>query len=125
MKIDHIQLAIPENSEPICRDFWTAILGFEELIKPAALRARGGAWFRRGDVEVHLGVEKNFHPARKAHPAFAIAEIKALAIALRAKNHPVLWDASIDNRRRFFTTDPVGNRIEFMEERLKTEMDGF
>lgn len=60
MKIDHIQLAIPENSDPICRSFWINILGFEELKKPEVLHNRGGAWFRYGNVEVHLGVEKNF-----------------------------------------------------------------
>ena len=109
MKIDHIQLAIPENSEPLCRRFWTEILGFEELEKPENLRGRGGAWFRHGSVE------KNFRSAKKAHPAFAVAQITLLADSLKANDHAVRWDTSIPERRRFFTTDPVGNRIEFME----------
>ncbi|XXK31184.1 VOC family protein [Rhodobacteraceae bacterium nBUS_24] len=115
MKIDHIQLAIPENSEPLCRRFWTEILGFEELEKPENLRGRGGAWFRHGSVEIHLGVEKNFRSAKKAHPAFAVAQITLLADSLKANDHAVLWDTSIPGRRRFFTTDPVGNRIKFMK----------
>lgn len=115
MKIDHIQLAILENSEPLCRRFWAEILGFEELEKPENLRGRGGAWSRHGSVEIHLGVEKNFRSAKKAHPAFAVAQITLLADSLKANDHAVRWDTSIPERRRFFTTDPVGNRIEFME----------
>lgn len=122
MKIDHIQLAIPENSEPICRSFWINILGFEELEKPEVLHNRGGAWFRYGNVEVHLGVEKNFHPAKKAHPAFAVTDIEAVAKALKTSNHKVLWDTTIANRRRFFTADPVGNRIEFLQNLTMSEM---
>ena len=91
MKIDHIQLAIPENSEPLCRRFWTEILGFEELEKPENLRGRGGAWFRPGSVEIHLGVEKNFRSAKKAHPAFAVAQITLLADSLKANDHAVRW----------------------------------
>ena len=115
MKIDHIQLAVPENSEPLCRRFWTEILGFEELEKPENLRGRGGAWFRHGSVEIHLGVEKSFRPAEKAHPTFAVDQITLLAHTLKANDHTVLWDTSISDMCRFFTTDPVGNRIEFME----------
>ena len=119
MNIDHIQLAIPENTEQLCRRFWITILGFEELEKPDSLRARGGAWFRHGKVEIHLGVEKSFRPAVKAPPAFAVAQITLLAHSLKADEHAVLWDTSIPDRRRFFTTDPVGNRIEFLEKSQK------
>lgn len=115
MKIDHIQLAIPEKSEQLCHQFWIAILGFDELEKPENLRSRGGAWFQNGGVEIHLGVEKSFRPAEKAHPAFAVDQITLLADSLKANDHVVLWDISIPRRRRFFTTDPVGNRIEFMD----------
>ena len=115
MKIDHIQLAIPENSKQLCRRFWATILGFEELEKPENLRAQGGAWFQHGSVEVHLGVEKKFRPAEKAHPAFAVAQITLLANTLTTNDYDVFWDTSIPTRRRFFTNDPAGNRIEFVE----------
>ena len=115
MKLDHIQLAIPAGSENRCRAFWTGILGCEELAKPEALRARGGAWFAKEDAEIHLGVTPDFIPAQKAHPAFRVDRLDILAEALDAAGHPVRWDDKIKNRRRFFTEDPVGNRIEFME----------
>ena len=95
------------------------MLGFKELEKPENLRSRGGAWFRHGHIEIHLGVEKNFHPAEKAHPAFAVRQINLLAKTLKANDHSVLWDTSIPDRRRFFTTDPVGNRIEILEKPQK------
>lgn len=114
MFVDHIQLAIPAESEDKCRPFWLA-LGFVELDKPEVLRARGGAWFRNGSVEIHLGIETPFSPALKAHPGLATDEIDRVAGALAAIGAPVVWDDTIPNRRRFFTADPVGNRIEILE----------
>lgn len=116
MKLDHIQLAIPCGSEDPCRAFWCALLHFEELEKPEALKSRGGAWFSNGETEIHLGVEQDFKPAKKAHPAFVVPGIDDLASRLQSANHPVRWDNSIAGRRRFFTDDPVGNRIEFIGE---------
>ncbi|MFQ6546424.1 VOC family protein [Aestuariibius sp. 2305UL40-4] len=115
MRLDHVQLAIEAGSEDAHRAFWVGCLGFEEEAKPQALAARGGLWVRHGDVRVHLGVEDLHRPALKAHPAFAIADIEALAERLEA--YPVDWDDAIPGLRRFFTADPSGNRIEILEER--------
>ncbi len=114
MQIDHIQLAIPAGSEARCRPFWAAA-GFTELPKPAALQARGGLWLRCGQAELHLGVDPAFTPATKAHPGFATADLDTLAKALTDHGAKLTWDTTIPTRRRFFTTDPVGNRIEFLE----------
>lgn len=111
LTLDHIQLAIPPGSEATCRGFWTGLLGCAEIDKPPALKSRGGAWFRIGAQELHLGVEADFAPARKAHPAFLVADIDDLAARLSG---PVRWDVAIAGRRRFFTEDPVGNRLEFI-----------
>lgn len=114
MRIDHIQLAIPKASEDACRRFWIETLGFRELQKPAQLVARGGAWFGSGDAEVHLGVQDPFEPATKAHPAFVVKNLTELAETLQKMEYPVRWDHDIAGRHRFFTDDPVGNRIEFI-----------
>lgn len=71
LPIHHVQLAIPAGAEPRCREFWGGVLAMTELIKPEPLQARGGCWFRGGGLEVHLGVEEPFAPARKAHPGFS------------------------------------------------------
>ena len=115
MRVDHIQLAIPKGSEARCRPFWLA-LGFTEQDKPEALRSRGGLWLRCGAVDLHLGVDPIFTPATKAHPGLATATLDALATALTTLGAPVQWDSTIPTRRRFFTQDPVGNRIEFLED---------
>ena len=115
MKLDHIQLAIPKGAEDPSRDFWVGVLGFEELQKPTPLQLRGGAWFRYGDTEIHLGVEQEFTPAKKAHPALLVTDLDRLADKIALAGHPVRWDEKIANRRRFFTDDPAGNRIEFIE----------
>ena len=113
--LDHIQLAIPAGAEADCRAFWAGILNFDEIDKPETLKARGGAWFRAGTVDLHLGVESDFRPATKAHPAFRVSTLDDLAAALAHAGHAVRWDDAIDGRRRFFTDDPVGNRLEFMD----------
>jgi hypothetical protein len=69
---DHIQIAAPEGCEPAAREFYGAILGLQEVEKPLALRARGGCWFQCDKQQVHIGVERGFHPAKKAHPAFVV-----------------------------------------------------
>ena len=115
MRVDHIQLAIPKGSEDLCRPFWAA-LGFAEVPKPEGLAGRGGLWLEQGGVALHLGVDPAFTPATKAHPGLAVPDLAPVVTALTALGAPVHWDQAIANRRRFFTTDPVGNRIEFLED---------
>lgn len=112
--LDHVQLAVPAGQEDAVRSFFGGLLGMEEEAKPAALAGRGGCWFRAGDVAIHLGVEADFRPQRKAHPALRVANLDALARELENAGHPVTWDDAIPGVRRFFTADPCGNRIELM-----------
>jgi len=115
MRLHHVQLAIPAGSEAICRAFYCGVLGWIELDKPPELARRGGLWLKAGEDELHLGVEEDFRPARKAHPAFVARELDQLADRLRAANAPVEFDDKIPGVRRFYTADAVGNRLEFME----------
>ncbi|BAT61138.1 glyoxalase-like domain protein [Variibacter gotjawalensis] len=112
--LDHVQLAIPPQREEEARAYYAGILGMTEVPKPESLRARGGLWLRSGAIEIHLGVEKDFRPARKAHPAFRIDNIDALATRLETCGYQPRWDDVIVGRRRFFADDPFGNRIEFI-----------
>lgn len=112
--LDHVQLAVPPGSEERCRSFYVGLLGMTELTKPPVLAARGGLWLRSGPVEIHLGVEADFRPARKAHPAIRIADLDALAARLSGAGYEVSWDDLIAGTRRFFTHDPLGNRLEFI-----------
>lgn len=116
MKLHHVQLAIPADSEDKCRDFYCKLLGLVELEKPADLAARGGLWLQSEGYEIHLGVEDEFRAAKKAHPAFMINDIDTLAHRLDGAGHTVDWDGTIAGLRRFFVHDPVGNRIEFMQQ---------
>jgi catechol 2,3-dioxygenase-like lactoylglutathione lyase family enzyme len=112
--IDHVQLAIPPGAEDECRVFYIDFLGMRELTKPPALAARGGLWLESGPVRIHLGVEDDFRPARKAHPAIAVADLDGLARQLSEAGHVTAWDEAIPDVRRFYVDDPVGNRIEFI-----------
>lgn len=113
--LDHVQVAMPRGAEEQARRFYGEAVGLPEIPKPEPLRSRGGVWFRLGAHELHLGVEEPFAPARKAHPAITVAELAALAQRLEAAGHPVTWDSERPGFRRFYSHDPFGNRIEFME----------
>ena len=113
--IDHVQVAAPKGCEQEARAFYGALLGLEELPKPAALAARGGCWFRVGAQELHVGVEEPFAPARKAHPGFVVAGLDELAERLRAEGIDVAYDESIPGTKRFHVADPFGNRLELRE----------
>ena len=113
--IDHVQVAAPPGCEEQARHFYGDLLGLEELPKPAVLRARGGCWFRAGAQELHVGVEEEFAPARKAHPAFAVEDLDAIGRRLRAAGYETRDDDSIPGVRRFYVEDPFGNRLELCQ----------
>jgi catechol 2,3-dioxygenase-like lactoylglutathione lyase family enzyme len=113
IELDHVQIAAPPGCEEAARRFFGGLLGLEEIEKPEPLRGRGGVWFRVGSGELHVGVEQEFVPARKAHPAFRVRadELDRLAAALDPE-----WDESLPGVRRFYAADPWGNRLEFLAE---------
>jgi catechol 2,3-dioxygenase-like lactoylglutathione lyase family enzyme len=115
-----VQIAAPPGCEAEARRFFGDLLGLEELEKPEPLRSRGGAWFALGaGRQLHVGVEEPFTPALKAHPAFRVpdARLDELARRLEAAGGSVEWDVSLPGVRRFYTTDPWGNRLELLATR--------
>ena len=115
MRLDHVQIAIPLGGEDRARRFFGELLGLKEIEKPEVLRERGGCWFQLDDRQLHLGVEQEFRPARKAHIAVAVEDLARLRSALDGAGHEIRDDVPIDGRARFFSSDPFGNRIEFVE----------
>ncbi|BBH23464.1 glyoxalase [Paenibacillus baekrokdamisoli] len=119
--IDHIQLAAPEGCEDEARRFFSELLGWTELPKPENLRKRGGVWFQCGNHQVHIGVQKDFNPATKAHPAFAVLHLEHLRDYLLTNHIQVMDDDARQDEgvKRFYLNDPFGNRLEFLEWRLQ------
>jgi catechol 2,3-dioxygenase-like lactoylglutathione lyase family enzyme len=115
LQLDHIQLAMPENGEDEARHFYGALLGLAEVAKPANLKKRGGCWFESGPIKVHLGVEKDFRPARKAHPAFLVEGLAGLVARLEQAGVATRRDEPLPGYDRVYVEDPFGNRIELME----------
>ncbi|MFD5118858.1 VOC family protein [Streptomyces sp. NPDC058385] len=113
--LDHVQLAAPAGSEDALRRFYGDVLGMTQTPKPPALAARGGCWFEAGQVRLHLGIERDFRPARKAHPGLRVTGIEAYAARLAAHGVRITWDGDLPGHRRFYADDPVGNRLEFLE----------
>lgn len=110
--IDHVQMAIPVGGEDTARAFYEAVLGLVEVPKPAVMGARGGCWFEAGPVRVHVGAETDFRPARKAHPALVMCDLRAF---VAARELQVEWNDEIPGTLRCHLHDPFGNRIELIE----------
>lgn len=115
--IDHVQLAMPAEGEAAARAFYEGILRIPEIPKPPHLARRGGCWFERGALKVHLGVEAGFVPARKAHPAFLVEDLAALIGLLKRAGLRVVEDEPLEGYHRVYADDPFGNRLELMEAR--------
>jgi catechol 2,3-dioxygenase-like lactoylglutathione lyase family enzyme len=114
-RLEHVQLSMPRGGEAQARDFYQGALGIPEVAKPAELAKRGGCWFERAQLKIHLGVEADFRPAKRAHPALLVEDLEALAGTLRARGVTVQWDMGLAGYRRCYIEDPFGNRIELME----------
>ena len=113
--LDHVQLAMPAGQEEPARRFYGDLLGLHEIPKPANLAARGGVWFAGGSLRLHLGVEADFIPARKAHPALLVKNLPALIARLKHENVPVITDEPLAGYARVYVSDPFGNRVELLE----------
>ncbi|MHB8574586.1 MAG: VOC family protein [Dehalococcoidia bacterium] len=115
--LDHVQLAMPAGlaHEAEARAFYGGVLGMTEAPKPEPLIGRGGCWFEAPGAVLHVGVEADFTPARKAHPAFLVEDLKAAHETLRRAGAPVTSDDTLPDVRRVYTADPFGNRIELIQ----------
>jgi catechol 2,3-dioxygenase-like lactoylglutathione lyase family enzyme len=113
--VDHVQLAMPPGLEAQAEAFYCGVLGLERVPKPPPLAARGGCWFRHGEVAVHLGVEEEFRPARKAHPAFVVDDLAALQAVCEEAGIEVRPNPDGERGRGAYVDDPFGNRIELIE----------
>lgn len=115
LALDHVQLAMPAGEEDKARAFYRDVLGLTEVPKPANLAGRGGVWFAAGTLKLHLGVEAEFRPARKAHPALLVANLSALLETCGKAGFPPTEDEPLEGYARAYLSDPFGNRIEVLE----------
>jgi catechol 2,3-dioxygenase-like lactoylglutathione lyase family enzyme len=113
--IDHVQLAMPAGGEDAATSFYEGLLEIPRVPKPAHLEVRGGCWFEQSGLKIHLGVEADFRPARKAHPALLVSDFASLIARLRGADVVVIDDEPLDGYDRAYIDDPFGNRIELME----------
>ena len=112
--IDHVQLAMPEGGEAVAHEFYEGLIGLRRVPKPPHLERRGGCWFENESVKIHLGVDADFRPARKAHPALVVERLDGLVERLQAAGATVRPEP-LDGHRRAYVDDPFGNRIELLE----------
>jgi catechol 2,3-dioxygenase-like lactoylglutathione lyase family enzyme len=113
--IHHVQLAMPLGGEAPARAFYTGLLAVPEIAKPPDLATRGGCWFERGELKIHLGVDEDFRPAQRAHAALIVDDLQALASTLKRHGCRVVEDQPLEGYNRLYVDDPFGNRIELME----------
>ncbi|MFG2095510.1 VOC family protein [Streptomyces sp. NPDC048612] len=113
--LDHIQLSAPPGTEDALRVYYGDLLGMTEVSKPPTLAANGGCWFEAGTARVHLGIDPDHRPSKKAHPGLRVHDLDAFATRLATGGAPVTWDHNLPGHRRFYSVDPAGNRLEFLE----------
>jgi catechol 2,3-dioxygenase-like lactoylglutathione lyase family enzyme len=113
--IHHVQLAIPPDSEDLARMFYGEILGLSEKPKPEHLVPRGGVWFEQGELKLHLGIERNFCPATKAHPGLLVEGLDELIARCEAAGYQIVVGERVTSYRQAYTLDPFGNRLELLE----------
>ena len=113
--LHHVQLAMPRGKEDEARAFYVGVLGFTEVPKPSNLVTRGGLWLRSGTADVHLGVEEDFRPARKAHPALLVDDLASIRAACEAAGCLLKVDEPLEGFDRAYVADPFGNRIELLQ----------
>jgi catechol 2,3-dioxygenase-like lactoylglutathione lyase family enzyme len=113
--IDHVQLAMPPNSEALARRFYGDMLGLREKPKPEHLAQRGGVWFEQGDLKLHLGVDRNFCPATKAHPGLLVEDLDELIRRCEAAGYRIIVGEGVESYRQVYVIDPFGNRLELLE----------
>jgi catechol 2,3-dioxygenase-like lactoylglutathione lyase family enzyme len=114
MQLHHIQLAAPPGGEEAARAFFGELLGLQEVPKPANLAGRGGVWFRCGQHGLNIGIEEDFRPAQKAHPAFQVQDLETLRARLETHGVTTSQDEPLPGYQRFYAHDPFGNRLEFV-----------
>jgi catechol 2,3-dioxygenase-like lactoylglutathione lyase family enzyme len=114
-RIDHVQLAMPAGRESEARAFYAELLGIPEQAKPPHLATRGGCWFEGADVKIHLGVDPEFRPAKKAHPALVVSDLRSLVASLTVAGVEVVDDEPLAGYDRVYVSDPFGNRLELLE----------
>ena len=119
--LDHLQLAMPPAREAEARAFYGDLLGLRELTKPANLAVRGGVWFQLGTQQLHLGVEGDFRPAKKAHPAFLVRDLAGLRARLEQNGFEPCEDEPLQGYERCYVADPFGNRLELMEPETRSK----
>jgi catechol 2,3-dioxygenase-like lactoylglutathione lyase family enzyme len=115
LSLDHVQLTIPVGGEELARNFYVGILGLTEVAKPASMTGRNSIWFMAGPVNLHIGIEEEFHPAKRAHPALVVDNLDDIVAACQRAGLATRPDTSFNNFRRVHVSDPFGNRLELME----------
>jgi catechol 2,3-dioxygenase-like lactoylglutathione lyase family enzyme len=113
--IDHIQLAMPAGQEDTARRFYADLLEIPEVAKPPHLAKRGGVWFESGAMKIHLGVESDFRPAKKAHPGLLVADLQSLIVRLAAAGIEIVEAEPLPGFEHVYVSDPFGNRIELLQ----------
>jgi catechol 2,3-dioxygenase-like lactoylglutathione lyase family enzyme len=110
---------MPAGGEELARRFYTGVLGIPEVPKPFPQNTRGGAWFETDEIRIHLGIEQDFRPARKAHPAILVSDLKTLTQRLDAAEIAVIEGEPLEGYEHIYVSDPFDNRIEFIEAKRK------
>ena len=104
--IDHVDVTAPEELQE------ETIAWYRDCLRLAELPTdRKGGRFAVGDQELHISIDPH-NPPHTAHFCLLVENLKAIIDRLREGGSHIEQARDIPGRRRFYTRDPAGNRIE-------------
>ncbi len=112
VRLDHVNITAPGELIEEVVSWYESCLGLKRLEKPEGTRQEG-AWFQAGNEEIHVSLDEH-NPPEKAHFGIVVNDFTGVVDALRGSGCHLEQASTIPGRRRCFTRDPAGNRIEII-----------
>ena len=115
-QLHHINVTVPAELEAATKDFYGAVLGLEQVPKPAAAR-QSGAWYQIGGNQLHLSVDEETNGSLSSrHICFAVSDLRAAEEKFRDAGVEIVPDPRpVPGTQRFYVRDPGGNQLEIVQ----------
>jgi catechol 2,3-dioxygenase-like lactoylglutathione lyase family enzyme len=114
-ELSHVNVTVPPSLEEATKHFYGAVMGLQEVPKPAESKGRGGAWYQLGAVQLHLSREEGVDNSGKRHVCYRVADFSEAEQHFRDAGVEVIPDnLPIPGSPRFYVRDPGGNLIEIV-----------
>ena len=116
--IHHVNVTVPKSLEEAAKHFYGVVMELQEVPKPEGSRARGGAWYQLGALQLHLSIEGPLGESciSKRHVCYTVANLAEAEERFRSAGVEIVPDdLPTPGWSRFYVRDPGGNRLEIAQ----------